>query len=370
MLSVFCSPARYSQGPAATAQLGSEMKALGLPGPVLIVAGRAAKRLLSSTWQTALPDAGYSYAVHDFAGECSHAEIARIVASAQASGAQTIVGAGGGKVLDAARAASADLNLPVVNCPTVASSDAPCSALSVIYTDEGVFHEYRFYRKNPELVLVDTEVVAQGPPRLLAAGMGDALATWFEAKTCVAGHVRNMRGGASTRSALALAHLCYQTLIEDGPEAMRAVSLQVVTPALERIVEANTLLSGLGFESSGLAAAHAVHNGLTAAPATHSFFHGEKVAFGVIVQLVLEGASQAQFAEVFRFSTAVGLPITLDAIGCANLSRDLLLQVATRTTAPGETIHNEPFEVTPKMVADAILAADSAGRAWIAQHRP
>ena len=88
MLSVFCSPARYSQGPAATAQLGSEMKALGLPGPVLIVAGRAAKRLLSSTWQTALPDAGYSYAVHDFAGECSHAEIARIVASAQASGAQ------------------------------------------------------------------------------------------------------------------------------------------------------------------------------------------------------------------------------------------------------------------------------------------
>lgn len=369
MLSVFCSPARYTQGRAATAQLGSEMKALGLPGPVLIVAGRAAKRLLSGIWQTALSEGGYAYTVHDFAGECSHAEIARIVASAQACGAQTIVGAGGGKVLDAARAAAADLSLPVVNCPTVASSDAPCSALSVIYTDEGVFQEYRFYRKNPELVLVDTEVVAQGPPRLLAAGMGDALATWFEAKTCVAGHVRTMRGGASTRSALALAQLCYQTLIEDGPDALRAVSLQVVTPALERIVEANTLLSGLGFESSGLAAAHAVHNGLTAAPATHSFFHGEKVAFGVIVQLVLEGASQTQFAEVFRFSRAVGLPVTLDAIGCGDLPRDLLLQVATRTTAPGETIHNEPFEVTPKMVADAILGADAAGRAWIAQNR-
>ena len=145
-------------------------------------------------------------------------------------------------------------------CIRDSSSDAPCSALSVIYTDEGVFQEYRFYRKNPELVLVDSEVVAQAPPRLLAAGMGDALATWFEAKTCVAGHVRNMRGGGSTRSALALAQLCYQTLMEDGPEAMRAVSLKAVTPALERIIEANTLLSGLGFESSGLAAAHAVHN--------------------------------------------------------------------------------------------------------------
>ncbi len=171
-----------------------------------------------------------------------------------------------------------------------------------------------------------------------------------------------MRGGASTRSALALAELCYRTLIEDGPAALRSVKLKVVTPSLERIVEANTLLSGLGFESSGLAAAHAIHNGLTAAPPTHAFFHGEKVAFGVIVQLVLEGASQAQLAEVFRFSTSVGLPITLAGIGCADLPGELLQQVAARSTAPGETIHNEPFEVTAAMVADAILAADAAGR--------
>ncbi len=362
MLSVFCSPSRYTQGRGATEKLGEEMSALGLPGPVLIVAGRSAKSLLAGVWRRALGDSGYTHAVHDFLGECSHAEIARIVTAARAGGAATIVGAGGGKVLDAARAAAADLSLPVVNCPTVASSDAPCSALSVIYTDEGVFQEYRFYRKNPDLVLVDTHVVAQGPPRLLAAGMGDALATWFEAKTCAAGHVRNMRGGASTRSALALAELCYRTLIEDGPAAMRSVSGKIVTPALERIAEANTLLSGLGFESSGLAAAHAIHNGLTAAPPTHKFFHGEKVAFGVIVQLVLEGAPRAQFDEVFRFSTSVGLPVTLAGIGCADLPRELLQQVAVRSTAPGETIHNEPFEVTVAMVADAILAADAAGR--------
>ena len=97
-----------------------------------------------------------------------------------------------------------DLTLPIINCPTVASSDAPCSALSVVYTDEGIFHEYRIYRKNPDLVLVDTQVIAHSPPRLLVAGMGDALATWFEAKTCVDGSVRNMRGGASTQSALTL----------------------------------------------------------------------------------------------------------------------------------------------------------------------
>src|SRR5215472_4255996 len=368
MLSVFCSPTRYTQGKNATASLGREMTGLGLRGPALILAGRSAIQLLTATWQRTFSEAGIAHVVHPFGGESSLAEIQRVKEAARQQHAQTIVGAGGGKVLDTARAAAADLDLPVVNCPTVASSDAPCSALSVLYTDEGVFQEYRFYRKNPDLVLVDTQVIALGPPRLLVAGMGDALATWFEARTCVAGHVKNLRGGASTQSALALAELCYRTLLEDGTDTLRAVQAQVVTPALERLVEANTLLSGLGFESSGLAAAHAVHNGLTAAPATHAYFHGEKVAYGLLVQLVLEGQPRSVLEQVLHFATEVGLPITLAEIGLAELPRELLQQVATRATAKGETIHNEPFEVHADMVADAIRAADASGRAWKKHH--
>lgn len=364
MLSVFSAPSHYVQGKNATASLGHEMKRLGLAGPALIVAGKSAIRLLAEVWQKYLSEAGIAHAVHEFGGECSYPEIERIKISAKANNSRAVIGAGGGKVLDAARAAADDLNLPVVNCPTVASSDAPCSALSVIYTEDGVFQEYRFYRKNPDLVLVDTQVIAKAPPRLLVAGMGDALATWFEAKTCVEGHIRNMRGGASTRSAATLAELCYRILIADGPDALRAVQTQVVNPALERLVEANTLLSGLGFESSGLAAAHAVHNGLTAAPPTHAYYHGEKVAYGLLVQLVLEGQPRAVIDPVLAFSSEVGLPITLAQVGLADLPREMLEQVAARATAEGETIHNEPFEVRPDMVADAILAADAMGRAW------
>jgi glycerol dehydrogenase len=364
MLAVFTSPSRYTQGKGATAALGREMTTLGLEGPALIIAGKTVIGLLAPTWRRSLEEAGLKHAVHRFGGECSPAEIERVEAAARELKARTIVGAGGGKVLDTARAAAAGLNLPVVNCPTVASSDAPCSALSVIYSEDGIFQEYRFYRKNPDLVLVDTEVIAQAPPRLLVAGMGDALATWFEARTCVAGNVKNMRGGGSTRSAAALAELCYKTLIEDGAAALRAVETRVVTPALERLVEANTLLSGLGFESSGLAAAHAVHNGLTAAPGTHHYLHGEKVAFGLLVQLVLEGASRATVEQVLGFSTEVGLPIILAEVGLPEPPGDLLGQIARRATAPGETIHNEPFEVTPDMATDAILAADALGRDW------
>ena len=368
MLNVFCSPSRYTQGKNATQFLGPEMAALGLHGPVLILASKSAANYLSETWARTFPDAGFVHQVVPFAGECSVAEIERVKTEAHRQQARVVVGAGGGKALDTARAVAADLNLPVVNCPTVASSDAPCSALSIIYTDDGVFLECRLFRRNPDLVLVDTQVIVQSPARLLVAGMGDALSTWFEARTCVEGNVRNMRGGASTRSALALAQLCYRTLLEDGVDALAALRTKSVTPGLDRLVEANTLLSGLGFESSGLAAAHAVHNGLTAVPETRAYLHGEKVAFGVLVQLTLEGQPHSIIEEVLRFSTSVGLPVTLSEIGLDHLTSDMLDRIAVRSTAKGETIHNEPFEVSPEMVADAIRATDAIGREWRHTH--
>ena len=338
------------------------MLRIGLRGPATILAGRSAARKLADTWRDVLGEADITYHVQPFGGECSHQEIEDVKAVARQGAAGVIIGAGGGKVLDTARAVAADLELPVVNCPTVASSDAPCSALSVLYNDKGEVVDYRVYRRNPDLVVVDTTVIASAPPRLLVAGMGDALATVFEARTCVEGHVRNMRGGASTRSALALAELCHRTLLEDGPAALAATRNQAVTPALERVVEANTLLSGLGFESSGLAAAHSVHNGLTIAEGTHAYYHGEKVAFGTLVQLVLEGKSSETIGDTMAFCESVGLPTTLSGVGLADADSSVLKAVAKRSTAEGETMHNEPFPVQPRMVHDAILAADELGR--------
>jgi glycerol dehydrogenase len=265
-------------------------------------------------------------------------------------------------VLDAARAAAAQLRLPLISCPTIASTDSPCCAISVLYNEEGVFEEGIVHGRNPVLVLVDTKVIVHAPLRTLVAGMGDALSTLFEARACVVGKKPNTRGGSCTMSALALAELCYRTLLADGVEALRAAERKEVTPALERIIEANILLSGLGFESAGLAAAHAVHNGLTVVPGAHAFLHGEKVAFGVLVQLMLEKAEPEQVKEVLGFSRSVGLPTTLAEIGCGDLSQEMLSKVAIRATLPGEWMKNEPFPVDAEMVKKAILAADAAGR--------
>ena len=143
---------------------------------------------------------------------------------------------------------------------------------------------YRFYTRHPALVLVDTTVIAQAPKRQLVAGLGDALATWFEARTVLQSHVNNQLGGKPTTSGTALAKLCHDILLADGPAACAAVDAGVATPALERIVEANNLLSGLGFENGGLAAAHAVANGFSMIAGSHRMLHGDKVAMGLHTQ--------------------------------------------------------------------------------------
>lgn len=362
MLSVFCSPSRYVQGRDATRNLGSEIDALGLGKRACLIAGKQALKHLELTWEEALTETNISYALSEFSGECSRKEIDRLKDIASEYKAELIIGAGGGKVLDTARAVASELNLPVVNCPTVASSDAPCSALSVVYSDDGEFDSYMFYKRNPDLVLVDTSVIAKAPVRYLIAGLGDALATMFEAKTVIAAGRKNQLGGATTISARVLADACYQILIADSIEAIEAVNNRAVTPALERIVEANTLLSGLGFESGGLAIAHSVHNGLTTLHETHDFLHGEKVAFGLLVQLVAEGKGLDVISPILEYSSEVGLPITLSDIGVNDLDRERLRRVAERTVSEGETAHNEPFEVTSAIIFDAILTADSLGR--------
>ena len=215
-----------------------------------------------------------SFKAETFGEECSEEEICRLTSIAKEEQSEVIVGMGGGKALDTAKVVAHNLSLPVAIVPTIASTDAPCSALSVIYTSDSAFKRYQFFPKNPDLVLVDTDIIVRAPTRFLVSGMGDALATSFEAQSCAHNFKPNMTGDLTSIAALGLADLCYKTLLEFGLRAILSCQAHVTTPALEYVVEANTLLSGIGFESGGLGAAHAIHNGLTVLDNTHQYFHG------------------------------------------------------------------------------------------------
>lgn len=362
MARILIAPGKYMQGVDVLAKAGPHIAALGknalILGDPLGIA--AAKDLLTA----GLTASAIKFVEVAFQGECCHREINRIAAIATENKCDVIIGVGGGKTLDTAKASAFEKKIPVVIVPTIASTDAPCSALAVIYTDDGAFDSYLVLPKNPDAVIVDTGIVAKAPVRLFVSGMGDAMSTFFEADACSKSFSNNMPGGLATKSAITLARLCYDTLIDSGLYAKLAVEKGIASPAVEDVVEANTLLSGLGFESGGLAAAHAIHNGLTVLEETHKKFHGEKVAFGTIVQLVLENRSRDEIEEVLTFCAEVGLPTTLADIGIDNPTEEKIRRVAETACADGETIHNEPFPVTADTVFAAIFAADALGRAY------
>lgn len=358
MIATAIFPGRYVQGDKALQILGGEVSRQGKK-PFLICDSFVHANLIDNVH--AGMGSEIEYSVEKFLGECSDEEIERLKTIADKKNADVIVGIGGGKALDTAKAVAYYLNVRSVIVPSLASTDAPCSALSVIYDEAGSFKRYLVLPHNPDVVVVDTDIIAQAPVRLLIAGMGDAFATWFEAEDCRQKRGTNMTGRIGPMTAYSLAHLCHETLLEYGELAKLSCEQKVVTPALDHIIEANTLLSGLGFESGGLAAAHAIHNGLTALDETHEYWHGEKVAIGVQAMMFLGDKPANLIDTVFNFSEAVGLPTTLSDIGLKDVTEAELIRVAEAACADGETIHNEPVEVTPSKVVAALKVANAEG---------
>ena len=359
MISISLFPGRYVQGRGALSRLGQECARMGRKAFVI-----ASPYPLEHLLPAVLPGmkGQCDLAVESFGRECSDEEIGRLSGLFGQAGGDLVVGVGGGKTLDAAKAVAHLAKVPAIMVPTIASTDAPCSSVCVVYDTQGTFKRLDCLPRNPDAVLVDTQVVAQAPARFLAAGMGDALATWFEAESCRIKQAPNIAGALGSMTAYALARLCWDTIREYGPAALASCAGHAVTPALEKVVEANTLLSGLGFESAGLAAAHSVHNGFTALPQTRAYYHGEKVAFGVLASLFLTDKPPALMEQVYGFCQAIGLPTTLADLGLAEVTDQELRRVAEKACAPGETMHNEPCEISPEVVVDAIKAADEWGR--------
>lgn len=360
------SPARYVQGRDAITRVGEFVAPIG--SRPLIVADDVVWGIVESAVTESFQAAGLPVERVGFGRFATPAAVDELVERIRATDSDVIVGLGGGSAIDAAKASGHLADIRWASVPTAASTDAPTSALAVIYSEEGEFIEYRFFPHNPDLVLIDTQLVANAPVQFLVAGIGDALATWVEARAAKRANADTMAGGRQTETGVALAQLSWDLLHDNALQAIEAVKAKVVTPALEKVVEANTLLSGLGFESGGLTAAHAIHNGLTAAPQAHGLAHGQKVNIGTLAQLVMEGAPAAEIEDFVVFTTRVGLPNTLTEIGLTVDDTDVLRAVADAATVESETIHNMPFPVTPELVVDALVAIEGLSRSIRAAH--
>ena len=364
---VFIAPQRYVQGEGVLAGVGRYLSLLRARR-VAILISTGGERRHGELLRASLRAAGIDAVTCIFDGECSLEEIQKHVGALHNHRIDSLLAVGGGKCVDAGKAVAFRLDVPYAIAPTLASNDAPCSALSVLYTPAGVSSGVEFYPCSPALVVVDTGIVAAAAERYLVAGMGDAMATWYEASVCLHNDAASTTIGARpTLAAAAIGEICASTLFAQGVAAAAAVARGQVDAALEAIVEANTLLSGLGFESGGLAAAHGYAQSFTElAPANANHLHGEMVAMGTLAQLMLESRPD-EARRVAAFFIQVGLPVQLSQLSIDASRRGDLDKVVEAVLAY-PFIGNMPMPLDAGALRTGLLAADALGRTATTQH--
>ena len=359
------SPAKYYQGPGEIDKLPSYTELFGKK--VFAVIDPFFYKDLTARLEKAYAGTGSEIKTFQYEFEVTDERIKKISDSMKDYAPQVVIGIGGGKTLDTAKGVADDLDAATIIVPTAASTDAPAIGLSVIYTEEHEHVRARFYVNDPDIVLVDSQIIADAPVRFLVSGMGDALSTVFEARANIksdsANFVNAQAGGfRSTKSGRMIAELCYDILMANGIKALYAAQNHVVTEALEDVIEANVLMSGLGVENNGCAGAHSICEGISILPELDvKTMHGEKVGFGTLCQMILENTPDDLIDEVIDFCGQIGLPLTLDDLFIPNTDENV------RAIAK-HSFHSywerEPFLVTEDDVFAAIKATDQMGREY------
>ncbi len=362
MLKILTAPGRYIQGYGIMKDFGKYISHLG--SKPFLVGGKTALSIVKESVTKSASEHSIECGFAIFSGVGTRSDATELAKEASDFGADIIVGVGGGLVLDTAKVVAHETDLWLVIVPTIASTDAPCSKEALQYTADHHLDRVVELNRNPDVIMVDTRIIAEAPTRFIVAGMGDALATWIEAQTCAESGAKNFSGGMATASGLALAKLAYDTLLEYGVAAKLAVDQNAVTPAVEMVIEANALLSSIGFENCGIAAAHGISMALGTLEGAENCLHGELVGFSTIANLVLENYPSDEIDELIAFCQAVGLPITLKELGVKDPSPANLLKACEETFGEESMIHNLSFEVTPQLVVDSIIGADALGKSY------
>ena len=347
-------PAHLVTGPGAIRGLGSVVARCGRRA--FVVHGEFGYDQVAGAVRMSLEDAGVEAVTTQHRGPCTNAFTEVNAERAKSSSADVVVAIGGGRVLDIGKGSAHAAGLPCVTVPTSPATCSGATAVVVFYDDKGAYLYSRLLTPPPVAAVVDTDILTQAPNRLLAAGVADALAKVYEVRFATS------RTGENSATTLAALKLCdeLETLIE-----ARAVT------ALNEKAEANdkgeraivseavllwpALIGGLVGEANKLAAAHAVHNALTRLPGSKASLHGELVAFGILVQRVLEGASTEAIRETANFFAALDCPCSLAALGCNAFY-----------TGQGPAIVSRAAELPSMRAAFPTMSAEDLHRAMLA----
>ena len=350
-------PTRVINGVGALDDLGARVRAHG--ETALVLTGRRGFATCRAAVAGSLERAGVTWQQADLVHDCCEEDLAELIERLR--DARVLVGIGGGKVMDAAKLLGHRRGIPVITVPTAAATCAAWTALSNVYTPDGQWRYGVALPTGPAEVLVDYALLARAPSRLLASGIADTLAKWIESSASV----DPASADAMTLAALQMARFLYDRLMQIGAAAVAQAASGTLGPELTQAIDLNVQLAGtvggLGGARCRSVAAHAVCNGLTQVETRRASWHGEKVGFGILVQLILQGRPLSEIQELLAFYRAIGLPVTLSQLGVA-ADAPTLLAAARFACDARSSIHLLPTRITPEGVVAAIAEADRLAR--------
>ncbi len=355
------SPGRWISERGAVSRVGAEVAVFG--DSALLVHGSVGLGLVGDTVSSALAAAGVTVSEAQHSGYCGTASVGRIVGPARTTGFHTVIGVGGGRVLDVSKSVALALDLPYVLIPT---SPATCSAASTVivdYTAEGTHIGGQTVPRPAAAALIDPALLARAPDRLLVSGMVDALAKAVEVRSATA---RIENPAPSTLAAYALSDALRTLLFENAAAAVAAgadyADGDEAGKVRELVAEVCVLWPGLIGTLAGaqarLAAAHSIHNALTVLPGSHAALHGELVGFGILVQHALAG-DEAALESTAAWFAAIGCPAGLAALGCGEyLTSAEAREVVLRRACESAHMAGAFPGVGPSDLVTAIARAD------------
>jgi glycerol dehydrogenase len=341
---------RYTIGPEAYGALNSVLPPLG--SRILLIGGKKALAAGLGALERALDGTGLKLAeVVTYAGHCTLKDAKALSEKARDANAQIVIGMGGGKAIDTAKACAHYAGLPAVTLPTIAATCAAVTALSVMYHEDGSFDRFLFLKSPPEHAFIHTGIIAAAPSKYLRAGMGDSIAKYFESNFSARGDEL----GYTDSLGLAISRTCYEPLKKIGEQALHDcdwdTDSQALRDAVQSVIVSTGLVSLLVREEYNGALAHSLYYAMEDLPQIKACLHGDVVAWGALVQMMMDGQEE-EGLNVLHLLKKLKTPVTLYEMGLDTASPPFLKAVGN---VPGQPdMRHLPYKVTGQMVLEAV----------------
>ncbi len=348
-------PEKILRGENCLSESGSAIARLGIRP--LVVGGDLTLDLVKSHFQALSEQHQLTLSQASYSPDCAESSLFNLKVTVEQQQADVIIGVGGGKALDTAKLLADRCQLPVVTIPTSGATCAAWTALANIYSEAGSFQYDVTLDRCPDLLILDYSLIRTAPKRTLIAGIGDAIAKWYEASV-------SSGDSAATLiiSAVQQARILRDILFQKSAAALKNPESDEWREVVDATVLLAGVVGGIGGADCRTVAAHAVHNGLTHIPCTHAALHGEKVAYGILVQLRLQEMIQgdrlatSSRQQLLKFYSDIGLPKSLEELGLGDVSLKELRQATIVACNPNSDIHRLPFKVSPEQLLAAMVS--------------